>query len=196
MSILSDIEIEELCTNDTPMITPYNNNLARSDEGRKIISRFQTSFGYDVSLAEEFKIFSNINSAIIDPKNFDDKCLIDGKIIEEPNGDKYVVLPPNSYLLGRTIEYFNIPRDVLVVAVGKSTLARAGCIVNVTPIEPGFAGTVVIEISNATNLPMKVYANEGIAQFLFFKGDRECRKSYADGNRKYQGQTGIVLPKV
>lgn len=197
MSILSDIEIEQLCTNtNTPMISPYNNNLVRSEEGRKVISRFQTSYGYDVSLAEEFKIFSNINSVIIDPKNFDDKCLVDGKIIEESNGDKYVILPPNSYLLGRTIEYFDIPNDILVVAVGKSTYARAACIVNVTPIEPGFKGNIVIEISNGSNLPMKVYANEGIAQFLFFKGSKPCRRSYADGNRKYQGQTGIVLPKV
>ncbi len=162
-----------------------------------IISRGLTSYGYDVSLAPEFKVFSNINSGVIDPKRLDPKCLVDVAASYDPDtGESYVIMPPNSYLLGRTEEYFVIPRDIMVICLGKSTYARSGGIVNVTPIEPGFEGNVVIEISNSTNLPAKVYAHEGIAQFMFFKGDLPCRESYGDRKGKYQGQTGITLPKV
>jgi dCTP deaminase len=161
---------------------------------QKIISYGTSSMGYDVRLAEEFRIFSNVNSAIIDPKKFDERCLLLGELREDEDG-KYVILPPNSYLLGHTIEYMRIPRDIMVIAIGKSTYARAGAIVNVTPIEPGFEGTVVIEVSNSTPLPLKVYANEGIAQFVFFRGEA-CETSYGDRGGKYQGQQGIVLPKT
>lgn len=163
---------------------------------RKILSFGTTSMGYDVRLAETFSIFSNVNAAIVDPKRFDSNCLVDGKLNDGENGEKYVIIPPNSYLLGHTIEVFDIPNDVLVMAIGKSTYARAGAIVNVTPIEPGFKGTVVIEISNSTPLPLKIYANEGISQFVFFEAAERCDVSYADRGGKYQNQQGLVLPRV
>jgi dCTP deaminase len=161
----------------------------------KIISYGCSSMGYDVCLAEDFRIFSNVNSSVIDPKKLDERCLVPGNLREDELGNKYVILPPNSYLLGHTRETFNIPRDIMVLAVGKSTYARSGAIVNVTPIEPGFEGTVVIEISNSTPLPLRIYANEGIAQFVFYRG-KECQTSYADRSGKYNGQQGIVLPRV
>lgn len=200
-----------------PMIEPFSPELVREavaltnhsrsgeDTGiyaadalpHKIISRGITSYGYDVSLADEFKVFTNINSAVIDPKRLDPMCLASVSAqYDENTGERFVLMPPNSYLLGSTLEYFVIPRDVMVICVGKSTYARSGAIVNVTPIEPGFEGNVVIEISNSTNLPAKVYAGEGIAQFMFFRGDRECETSYGDRGGKYQGQTGLTLPKV
>lgn len=197
----------EECLAFVPMIAPFNGELVRKVYGpagfgedqrlseRKIISKGLTSYGYDVSLAEEFKLFTNVNSAIVDPKRMDDRCLVDAKLHMDDDGAKFVILPPNSYLLGRTVEYFHMPRDVLAVCLGKSSYARAGAIVNVTPIEPGFEGHVVIEISNATNLPMKIYAGEGISQFVFFKGE-PCKTSYADRGGKYMGQQGITLSKV
>lgn len=217
MSILSDVEIEELCVPNPdyqfiedvvarerylaefrPMISPFLPELIREvGEGalaRRIISRGLTSYGYDVSLsAKEFKLFTNVNSMIIDPKRLDERCLVDGVVHLDDDGAKYVILPPNSYMLGYTEEYFRMPRDVVAVCLGKSTYARAGAIVNVTPMEPGFEGNIVIEISNSTNLPMKIYAEEGISQFLFLRG-KKCRKSYADRQGKYQFQTGIQLP--
>jgi len=165
-------------------------------EGERLISFGTSSYGYDVRLSNEFKLFTNLNSAIIDPKRFDTKCLADAVVHTDETGDEYVILPPNSYLLGRTIEYFRIPRNVTVVCLGKSTYARAGAIVNVTPIEAEFEGNVVIEISNSTNLPMKIYANEGISQFLFFESDQDCMTSYADRDGKYMFQTGVVTPRV
>lgn len=156
---------------------------------QKILSYGTSSFGYDVTLSDEFQIFSNINNTVIDPLNFDTKCLV-------PFKGEVCTLPPNSYLLGVTREYFRIPRDVMVICVGKSTYARCGAIVNVTPIEPGFEGHVVIEIANTTSLPMKIYADQGIAQFMFFQSDEECEVSYADKKGKYQGQTGVTLAKV
>jgi dCTP deaminase len=164
-------------------------------EKKKVLSYGVSSMGYDVRLDEDFKIFSNVNSLEVDPKNFDENCLIDGKLNTTEDGSKYVVIPPNSYLLGRTTEEFDIPRNMMVIALGKSTYARAGAIVNVTPIEPGFKGTVVIEISNSTPLPLRVYANEGIAQFIFLEG-QNCAVSYGDRDGKYQNQFGLVLPKV
>ena len=194
MSIKPDAWIKRQCLGlapgQEPMIYPFVPGQIRvDDEGQRILSYGVSSYGYDVTLSRKFAIFTNINSTIIDPLNFDDKCLT------EVEGD-YVILPPNSYLLGVTNEYFRIPKNVMVICVGKSTGARAGMLVNTTPIEPGFEGNVVIEISNATNLPMKIYANMGVAQFMFFESDEPCDRSYADGNRKYQGQTGIVTPKV
>lgn len=160
---------------------------------QRILSKGLTSFGYDVSLSNEFAIFTNEHGGTIDPLNFDETTTL-RKVVN----DDYVILPPNSYLLGRTNEYFHMPRDVVAVAVGKSTYARCGAIVNVTPIEPGFSGYVVIEISNATSLPLKIYANQGVAQFMFYKGEA-CDMSYGDRNGgkggKYQGQTGITLAK-
>lgn len=191
--ILSDIEIEALANNG--MISPFFPEQVRVKSYCKIISYGLSSFGYDVRLADKVKIFSNANSVVIDPKAFDiEKSMLDAKVIE--NADKYVIIPPNSYALGHTMEYFNIPNDVSVICVGKSTYARAGVIINVTPIEAGFEGSVVIEISNATPLPVKVYLEEGIAQFIFFRASSRCRTSYGDRNGKYQGQTGIVPPKV
>lgn len=162
---------------------------------RKIISRGLTSYGYDVSLADEFKIFTNIHSTEIDPKKLDERCLVDAQLRTAEDGSRYITLPPNGYALGRTNEYFRMPNNVLALCVGKSTYARAGAIVNVTPIEPGFEGHVVIEISNPTSLPMRIYVDEGISQFVFFEGE-PCRTSYADRGGKYMGQTGITLPKV
>lgn len=196
--ILNDIEIIQLCE-EHGMIVPYSNTSVRSltnDNGlRKVLSFGVSSFGYDVALAHEAKIFTNQNAAIIDPKSLIGNSLIDATVLVDESGSKYVILPPNSYMLGRTEEYFDIPRDVMVICVGKSTYARAGCICNTTPIEPGFKGNVVIELSNSTSLPMKIYLGEGIAQFIFFKGN-PCGVSYADRGGKYQGQTGITLPKV
>lgn len=186
-----------------PMIAPFHASSVRevkdvdAEDIRKVISFGVSSYGYDVTLADEFKIFTNANAGVIDPKRFDENALlIDGTVRVDEWGDRYVILPPNSYLLGRTVEYFNIPRDVMVVCLGKSTYARAGAIVNVTPIEAEFEGNVVIEISNSTTLPMKIYAHEGISQFLFFQGNEPCRVSYKDRGGKYQGQTGITNAKV
>lgn len=212
-------ETHKLLVNHQPMIEPFvphqvktrqvNRGCAPADypnaphiqhlpewTEEKIISYGLSSYGYDVRLASDFKVFSNIHSSVVDPKKIDDKCLIDATIRKSNDGSEYVLIPPNSYLLGHTVEYFRIPRDILVVALGKSTYARAGCIINVTPIEPGFEGQVVIEISNSTPSPMKVYANEGIAQFIFLKGNEECMVSYGDRAGKYQGQRGITLGKV
>lgn len=195
MTILNDIQILELCET-SEMIKPYvQTSVRKLEDGRRILSKGVSSFGYDVSLGEEIKIFTNQNAALIDPKKLNSETLIDGKIRIDEDGSKYVILPPNSYLLGVTIEYFKIPRDVMVICLGKSTYARAGCICNTTPIEPGFEGNIVIELSNSTSLPMKVYLNEGIAQFLFFRGDA-CQISYGDRSGKYQFQQGVTLPKV
>lgn len=180
-----------------PMITPFIRDCVRKVDDNKVISFGVSSFGYDVRLGNEFKIFTNANGGIIDPKRLDESAvLIDGIVRFDEWGDRYVILPPNSYLLGRTMEHFIIPRDVMVVCLGKSTYARSGAIVNVTPIEAEFEGNVVIEISNSTTLPMKVYVGEGVSQFLFFKGNAPCMVSYKDRGGKYFGQSGITLPKV
>lgn len=166
---------------------------------KKIISSGTTSYGYDVTLNETgLKLFSNQNSTEIDPKRFDaENCLVDPIVYTDMlTGDRYVRIPPHSYLLGVTLEYFRIPRDILAICLGKSTYARAGILINTTPIEPGFEGNVVIEIANTTPLPARVYLNEGIAQFLFMRGDRPCEVSYGDRGGKYQGQTGVQLPLV
>lgn len=170
------------------MITPFEAGQIKQVNGEKIVSYGTSSYGYDVRCADEFKIFTNINSTIIDPKNFDDKNFVDFK------GD-VCIIPPNSFALARTVEKFKIPRDVLVVCLGKSTYARCGIIVNVTPLEPEWEGYVTLEFSNTTPLPAKIYANEGIAQMLFFQSDEDCETSYVDKGGKYQGQVGVTLPK-
>lgn len=205
MSIMSDAEIAERCLGDTPMISPffpYSIKKAVVDEAnditRKIISVGCSSYGYDVRLARDVKLIAHTGNGfhIVDPKKMDDRCLVDLNILMDEDGAEYVVMPPNSFLLGHTVEYFRIPRDVLTVCLGKSTYARVGAIVNVTPLEPEWEGQVVVEVSNSTALPIKVYIGEGIAQFLFFKADRVCETSYADRGGKYQGQTGLTFGKV
>lgn len=191
--ILNDEQISKLCL-EKEMIKPYQPAQLRMVGDKPIISAGQSSFGYDVKLAATVKIFTNQNATVIDPKNFDEKNLVDAEVRIDDSGF-YVILPPNSYLLGHTQEYFKIPKDVMVICVGKSTYARCGCICNVTPIEPGFEGNVVIELANNTSLPMKIYVSEGIAQFIFFEGT-PCSVSYGDRSGKYQGQTGITFPRV
>lgn len=167
------------------MIEPFADNQVRNG----VISYGVSSYGYDIRVADEFKIFTNVFSAVVDPKNFDPKSMVDYR------GD-VCVIPPNSFALARTVEYFRIPRNVLTVCLGKSTYARCGIIVNVTPFEPEWEGFVTLEISNTTPLPARIYANEGIAQVLFFVADQECEYSYADKKGKYQKQDAIVLPRL
>ena len=173
------------------MINPfYDRQVSISSSGEKIVSYGVSSYGYDVRLANEFCLFSYIESCIIDPKNFPKTELIKKTDLDS------CIIPPNSFLLGRTIEYFKIPKNILVLCVGKSTYARCGLIINVTPIEPEFEGQVVLELSNTTPLPIKVYANEGICQFLFFQGEENCSTTYKDREGKYMHQTGIMFPVI
>ena len=167
------------------MIEPFEDRQVR--EG--VISYGLSSYGYDIRVANEFKVFTNINSTVVDPKNFDARSFVDVKT-------DICIIPPNSFALAKTVEYFRIPRDVLTVCVGKSTYARCGLIVNVTPFEPEWEGFVTLEISNTTPLPARVYANEGIAQVLFFQSDEPCEVSYADKKGKYQKQQGLTLPRL
>lgn len=194
MTILSDNQIQIRA--EAGMISPYRKELVRKTPDMvKRISFGPSSYGYDVQLADECKVFCNNTGKIIDPKDLDEGFLYIPDILDEGAG-RFVVLPPNTYMLGRTIEYFKLPRNILVICLGKSTYARAGLQVNVTPLEPEFEGNIVIELANSTNSPMKVYVGEGIAQFLFFEGDEDCNVSYKDRGGKYQGQTGITLPRV
>ena len=188
MSVLSDLEIIERA-GQSQMINPFHENLIKEYNGNKVISYGTSSYGYDARVANEFKIFTNINNAIIDPKNFQSDNFVD-KITD------CCILPPNSFALARTIEYFKVPRDIIVICLGKSTYARCGIIINVTPLEPEWEGHVTLEFSNTTNLPAKIYANEGACQFIFFKANSLCKTSYKDRNGKYQYQTGVTLPKV
>ena len=174
---------------DYGMIEPFQPVQIREIDGRKIISYGTSSYGYDIRCSSRFKLFTNINSTIVDPKNFDPASFV------EVEGD-HCIIPPNSFALASTVEYFRIPRSVLTVCVGKSTYARCGIIVNVTPFEPEWEGHVTLEFSNTTPLPAKIYANEGIAQVLFFESDEVCQTSYRDRAGKYQGQTGVTLPKM
>jgi len=171
------------------MIEPYVPHQIASVEAKRIVSYGTSSYGYDVRCSTEFKIFTNINAAVVDPKAFDDSSFI------EFQGD-VCIIPPNSFVLARTIEYFRIPRNVLTICVGKSTYARCGIIVNVTPFEPEWEGYVTLEFSNTTPLPAKIYANEGVAQVIFFESEEECEISYKDRKGKYQGQTGVTLPRT
>ena len=167
------------------MINPFSEKQVR--EG--VVSFGLSSYGYDLRVADEFKIFTNVNSTIVDPKHFDEKSFVTIQT-------DVAIVPPNSFALARSVEYFKIPRDILTICVGKSTYARCGIIVNVTPFEPEWEGYVTLEISNTTPLPAKVYANEGISQVLFFQSDEECEVSYADKKGKYQGQQGLTLPRL
>ena len=167
------------------MIEPFEDRQVRQG----VISYGLSSYGYDIRVADEFKVFTNINNTVVDPKNFDDRSFVTMKT-------DVCIIPPNSFVLAKTVEYFRIPRDVLTVCVGKSTYARCGLIVNVTPFEPEWEGFVTLEISNTTPLPAKVYANEGISQVLFFQSDEVCEVSYADKKGKYQKQQGLTLPRL
>ena len=188
MPIKSDRWIRTMAKNQQ-MIHPFEAQQIRTQKEKKIISYGTSSYGYDVRCANEFKVFTNINSAIVDPKNFDDKSFVD------VNAD-VCIIPPNSFCLARTVEYFKIPRNVLTICLGKSTYARCGIIVNVTPLEPEWEGHVTLEFSNTTNLPAKIYAHEGVAQMLFLESDQVCETSYKDRQGKYQGQTGVTLPQT
>ncbi len=183
MAIKSDRWITRMAR-EHRMIEPFAEHQVRSG-----ISYGVSSYGYDIRVADEFKIFTNVNSTIVDPKRFDEQSFVDFK------GDVCLV-PPNSFALARTVEYFRIPRSVLTICLGKSTYARCGIIVNVTPFEPEWEGTATLEISNTTPLPAKIYANEGIAQVIFFESDEVCQTSYADKKGKYQAQRTITLPKI
>ena len=191
MSIKSDRWIREMAENQQ-MIEPFEAGQVRfNDAGERLISYGTSSYGYDVRCAPEFKVFTNVHSVVVDPKNFDEKSFID--IV----GDECII-PPNSFALARTVEYFRIPRDVLTICLGKSTYARCGIIVNVTPLEPEWEGHVTLEFSNTTNLPARIYAGEGVAQMLFFQSDSDdvCETSYKDRGGKDQGQRGVTLPRT
>jgi dCTP deaminase len=187
MSIKSDLWIRRAAASG--MIEPFEPGQVRENANGRIVSYGTSSYGYDVRCASEFKIFTNINSTIVDPKAFDEKSFVDFV------GD-VCIIPPNSFALARTVEYFRIPRSVLTVCLGKSTYARCGIIVNVTPLEPEWEGHVTLEFSNTTPLPAKIYAGEGCAQMLFFEGDEVCETSYRDRGGKYQGQQGVTLPRT
>ncbi len=171
------------------MISPFEPNQVNRVDGKKIVSYGTSSYGYDVRCANEFKVFTNIHSAVVDPKCFDERSFVDVK------GD-CCIIPPNSFALARTVEYFHIPRDILTICLGKSTYARCGIIVNVTPLEPEWHGHVTLEFSNTTNLPAKIYANEGVAQMIFLQAETVCATSYKERSGKYQGQTGVTEPII
>ncbi len=185
---MSDKWIKKMCL-ESDMISPFSETQIKITNSERIISYGLSSYGYDARVSREFKIFTNINSTIVDPKDFDHYNLVDRQ-------QDVCIIPPNSFALARTIEYFKIPRDILVICVGKSTYARCGIIVNVTPLEPEWEGHVTLEFSNTTPLPAKIYANEGACQFLFLKGDQMCDVSYLDRKGKYLKQTGVTLPLI
>lgn len=220
MTIKSDRWIREMCRDYSkdcptgcvprdPMIEPFeptqvrqSENYSRKSDSKlngyvpvfdKIISYGTSSYGYDIRCSNEFKVFTNINTTIVDPKNFDPNCFVEW---DANNHGGVCIIPPNSFALARTVEYFRIPRNVLTICLGKSTYARCGIIVNVTPFEPEWEGYVTLEFSNTTPLPAKIYANEGCAQVLFFESDEVCEVSYKDRGGKYQGQTGVTLPRA
>ncbi len=188
MTIKSDKWIRRMAR-DQGMITPFEPELVRSVGGARVVSFGTSSYGYDIRCSDEFKIFTNINSTIVDPKAFDEKSFVDYK-------GAVCVIPPNFFALARTVEYFRIPRNVLTICLGKSTYARCGIIVNVTPLEPEWEGHVTLEFSNTTPLPAKIYANEGVAQVIFIESDEVCETSYRDRGGKYQGQRGVTLPRI
>ncbi len=189
MAILSDLEIRER-VKTAEMINPFVDSLQKINQKNEgLISYGVSSYGYDARVSDEFKIFTNVDSAVVDPKNFANEGFVTRKT-------DVCIIPPNSFVLARTIEYFKIPRDILVICVGKSTYARCGIIVNVTPLEPEWEGHVTLEFSNTTPLPAKIYAGEGACQFLFLKADQLCETSYNDRSGKYMKQTGVTLPKI
>ncbi|MGE0875704.1 MAG: dCTP deaminase [Burkholderiales bacterium] len=187
MTIKSDRWIRRMAAQG--MIEPFEPGQVKSVGGKRIVSYGTSSYGYDIRCSTEFKIFTNINSTIVDPKNFDEKNFVDftGEVC---------IIPPNSFALARTVEYFRIPRNVLTICLGKSTYARCGIIVNVTPLEPEWEGHVTLEFSNTTPLPARIYANEGVAQVIFIESDEVCETSYKDRGGKYQGQRGVTLPRT
>ncbi len=187
MSVKSDRWIRRMAV-EHGMIEPFEPGMVREVEGKKVISYGTSSYGYDVRCADEFKVFTNINSAIVDPKRFDERSFVD---IRGPE----CLIPPNSFALARTVEFFRIPREVLTICLGKSTYARCGIIVNVTPLEPEWEGHVTLEFSNTTPLPARIYAFEGVAQMVFLGADEVCETSYGDRGGKYQGQRGVTLPR-
>lgn len=182
--VLSDKEIKQY-VEKSGMISPFTESQVK----KGVISFGVSSYGYDFRIADDFKIFTNVNNAIVDPKNFDSKSFVDFK-------GEICIIPPNSFVLGRSVEYFKIPRDVIGICLGKSTYARCGIIVNVTPLEPCWQGYITVEISNTTPLPAKIYAKEGICQIIFIRGSAMCEVSYEDRKGKYQKQEGLTLPKV
>jgi len=184
MTVQSDKWIKKMAE-EHKMISPFEDKQVRGDK----ISFGLSSFGYDARVSDEFKIFTNVNSEVVDPKDFKSTNFVTKNVSE-------CIIPPNSFVLARTVEYFKIPKDVLVICLGKSTYARCGIIVNVTPLEPGWEGHVTLEFSNTTPLPAKIYANEGVAQFIFLKGNERPNVSYSDRKGKYMGQTGVTLPKL
>jgi dCTP deaminase len=188
MTIKSDNWIRRMAEQEG-MIDPFEPGQMRERDGEKIISFGTSSYGYDVRCAADFKVFTNINSAVVDPKAFDANSFVGVE-------SEVCIIPPNSFALARTVERFRIPRNVLTICLGKSTYARCGVIVNVTPLEPEWEGYVTLEFSNTTPLPAKIYANEGVAQMIFFESDEECAVSYADRAGKYQGQSGVTLPRA
>jgi len=188
VSIKSDRWIRKMVEKHQ-MIDPFESKQIKVVNDQRVVSYGVSSYGYDVRCATEFKIFTNLNATIVDPKNFDQNNFVD-------IDSDVCVIPPNSFALARTVEYFRIPRNVLTICLGKSTYARCGIIVNVTPLEPEWEGHVTLEFSNTTNLPAKIYANEGVAQMLFLESDETCEVSYKDRGGKYQGQRGVTLPKA
>ena len=188
MTIKSDKWIRKMAK-EKRMIDPFEPNQVRSNKEKRLISYGTSSYGYDVRCSSQFKIFTNINSATVDPKNFDENSFVNLVGNE-------CVIPPNSFALASTIEHFKIPRNILTICLGKSTYARCGIIVNVTPLEPEWEGHVTLEFSNTTSLPAKIYANEGVAQMIFLESDEDCETSYKDRGGKYQGQKGVTLPKT
>ena len=187
MSVKSDKWIRRMAAQG--MIEPYEAGQVKELQGRRVVSYGTSSYGYDIRCSDEFKIFTNINSSIVDPKAFDAKSFVDFK-------GAVCIIPPNSFALARTVEFFRIPRNVLTICLGKSTYARCGIIVNVTPLEPEWQGHVTLEFSNTTPLPAKIYAGEGCAQVIFLESDEVCETSYRDRGGKYQGQQGVTLPRI
>ena len=188
MSVRPDWWIEKMCA-EYKMIEPFEKRLVREVDGRRVVSYGLSSYGYDLRVADEFKIFTNVLNSVVDPKKFDERSFVDVKA-------DICVIPPNSFALARSVEYFRIPRDVLTICLGKSTYARCGIIVNVTPFEPEWEGHVTLEISNTTPLPAKIYSHEGLAQVIFFKAEDSCLISYAERKGKYMRQRGITIPTV
>ncbi|HLX81340.1 MAG TPA: dCTP deaminase [Burkholderiales bacterium] len=188
MTIKSDKWIRRMAA-EHRMIEPFEPGQVKEVDGKRIVSYGTSSYGYDIRCSNEFKIFTNINATIVDPKRFDEKSFVDIR------GDECII-PPNSFALARTVEFFRIPRSVLTICLGKSTYARCGIIVNVTPLEPEWEGHVTLEFSNTTPLPARIYANEGVAQVIFIESDEVCETSYRDRGGKYQGQKGVTLPRI